>query len=641
MTIHSFGAFGASLFLALVSPVSSPAQEVPDFRTRYQLGVVHLTVSGVDPATGLRVENRTGSGFFISEDRRLLTAKHLFLGSDQRPLTQIAVLGQIGTHQGRSFPLPAGALRLHPEFDVAMLTAADPSLAHRALPLCFDQPRRTGERIVALGFPRGQDYDQTDGTIRTTTVSFGEAWLTGADVNPGNSGGPALSLAGSVVGIVLGGFRERDIQGQNVILPLRVARNFIADVATIQQNCSGGAEQEPLGAAADRWIASAEQARSAGALIPGQPLPVGLTSSRAIFEHEWQNAGIAVRRGVAPQRLRRALSLTIRSYRLQEYGSPEQANALRWADEMIGFFREISSRRDLAEAMLEKAATYLEISQIHHTDRARFDRIARDGDKLMQDCFAIAEDDQKPELLRLWSRFYYNLARPSTGRLSDPWSDEFLALADRRIDEALRREPASLRNLNQKARVLQRRAKATIATPTDSWSQALWATQQRLLSAWNAQEQGLASPAERIPPLNILATLTLDAVVYQLALLGPDERTAQASRMIATIDEVGLPSQREAWGLVRNTDLARAYGFDTAYDLARLYALRAVLGALVAGRQIDGDVDNAILMLGHAREAATVPQLDAARASLEGDRVFVWLHSAARDRLVGVLAGSR
>nr|WP_277613563.1 serine protease [Neoroseomonas marina] len=190
----------------------------------------------------MRVENRTGSGFFISEDRRLLTAKHLFLGSDQRPLTQIAVLGQIGTHQGRSFPLPAGALRLHPEFDVAMLTAADPSLAHRALPLCFDQPRRTGERIVALGFPRGQDYDQTDGTIRTTTVSFGEAWLTGADVNPGNSGGPALSLAGSVVGIVLGGFRERDIQGQNVILPLRVARNFIADVATIQQNCSGGAE---------------------------------------------------------------------------------------------------------------------------------------------------------------------------------------------------------------------------------------------------------------------------------------------------------------------------------------------------------------------------------------------------------------
>jgi hypothetical protein len=222
------------------------AQEVPNYRDRYQLGLVHLTVNGIDPATGQRVEERKGSAFFITDDRRMLSSRHLFVGQDGRRLNQMTIIGRLGSHRGRPFDIIANANlpRLHAEFDVAMLTTDDPTLGQRALPLCFDRPPQVGHRVVALGFSRGEDYDQTDGTIRSTSPAFAEAWLTNADLNPGNSGGPILSLGGSVVAIVIGGFREGGIQGQNAVLPLRVAQQFIDQVTRIEQKCGSVPEAE-------------------------------------------------------------------------------------------------------------------------------------------------------------------------------------------------------------------------------------------------------------------------------------------------------------------------------------------------------------------------------------------------------------
>jgi hypothetical protein len=391
--------------------------------------------------------------------------------------------------------------------------------------------------------------------------------------------------------------------------------------------------------AAEQWVATADAYRSSGALLLGQPLPNELLTARQRFEGAWLNAGLKERRNIGAKNLLRPLSLTVRSYRFQDYGSILQPNALRWADEMVAFYREMGDRRYLAEALLEKADTYLELSQVNHTDRVVFERIARDGDKLLQDCFDIAEPDQRPEVLRVWSRFYYNMARPASGRLSDPWNEQMLALADQRIDQALGLEPMVLKNLNQKARVVQRRALATLVAPRLEWSDKLWDIHGRFQAAWAAQSARLTRAQERISPLNVLADLTLTAVTYSLAISDADKRRSDAPLLLSTLDSVGVASQREAWGLVRNTDLARSYGFDTAYDLGRLFSLRAVLtGIMQTGRQYE-DIDAAAEMLSVAREAATVPQLDAALKNIESSPEFVWLPEHARQRLLATLRG--
>ncbi|TXM96775.1 hypothetical protein FV242_33115 [Methylobacterium sp. WL64] len=161
--------------------------------------------------------------------------------------------------------------------------------------------------------------------------------------------------------------------------------------------------------AAKRWLEVAERIQSSGALLSRGTLPPDLTTARTAFEQAWYNTGLQDRRETGHQTLGKAFSMLIRSYRLQERGNPDPSIAYAWADEMINFFRQTASRRELADAMLEKGAIYLEVSQLNHTDRVRFDRISSDGDQLLQDCMSIAEEDQKNEVLRYWSRFYYNV----------------------------------------------------------------------------------------------------------------------------------------------------------------------------------------------------------------------------------------
>jgi hypothetical protein len=291
--------------------------------------------------------------------------------------------------------------------------------------------------------------------------------------------------------------------------------------------------------------------------------------------------------------------------------------------------------------MLEKAAIFLQVSQLNHTDRNRFDQLSRDGDKLLQDCMGVADDDQRVDVLRYWSRFYYNLARPTTGRLSDRWDDRFLQLADQRIDEALVLQPDALKNLNQKARVTQRRARATLSAPSEYWASQLWSVQQRFAAAWSKVDGSINRGEDRLSPLNVLAMVTLDAVAYSIVVSDDSGKSRLAPDWLKAIDGTGLPAQLNAWGLVRNTELSRSYGFDTVYDLARLYALRGIVtGLLNTGRQNE-DIDLAAQYLREARTVATVLQLDSAKDSLSGDPVFQGLPDFARAKFDRALSGAR
>jgi len=392
-----------------------------------------------------------------------------------------------------------------------------------------------------------------------------------------------------------------------------------------------------LGAAGTRWINVTDRLRPS--LVAGVAMPVELSAARSAFESAWLDAGRLDRAAVEPTLLNQSLSLVIRSYRFQEGGNPERPNALRWADEMISFNREVGDRRNLVEAMLEKGAIYLEMSQLVHTNPRNFERISADGDRLLQDAYGLAEGGQRPEVLRYWSRFYYNLARPRDGILSKPWDLHFLALADQRIDEAINLDRDNLRNLNQKARVTQRRARATIDAPSAQWSDRLWTVQRAFADAWKIRSTEVLRPEDRISPLNVLATLTFDAISYEIAIMDAETRARSARRLLEVLDEVALPAQRDAWATVRNSDLARQYGFDTLYDLARIHSLRAVLGQIAGTGRQNEDVEIALSSLREARALATVRQLDATVLSLTGEPVFAWLPPSARARATAIIRG--
>jgi hypothetical protein len=133
--------------------------------------------------------------------------------------------------------------------------------------------------------------------------------------------------------------------------------------------------------------------------------------------------------------------------------------------------------------------------------------------------------------------------------------------------------------------------------------------------------------------------VTLDAVMYTLAVSDLNGKRTAAPQLLKILDDTGLKAQLNAWALVRNTELARPYGFDTAYDLARIYALRGVINEIRGSGRQNEDIDAAALYLKEARQLATVLQVDAAKASVAGDPVFAGLPDHARQRLVRVLSG--
>ncbi|TXM96826.1 hypothetical protein FV242_32965 [Methylobacterium sp. WL64] len=133
--------------------------------------------------------------------------------------------------------------------------------------------------------------------------------------------------------------------------------------------------------------------------------------------------------------------------------------------------------------------------------------------------------------------------------------------------------------------------------------------------------------------------VTLDAAMYTLAVSDEDGKRVVAPNLLKALDEIGLKAQLNAWALIRNTELSRAYGFDTAYDLSRIYALRGILAGIQGSGRQNEDIDAAALYLREARQLATVVQLDAAKASVGGDPVYAGLPSHATQRLLRVLNG--
>ena len=141
-----------------------------------------------------------GSGFVYRDDY-LVTNAHV--GGD---VSEVQVRFSEG--EWRS----ASVVGTDPSSDLAVVQVTDRPSYATALPLVDDQPP-IGEEVVAIGNPYGLEGTVTSGIIsglnRSIPAPNGytipDAVQTGAPVNPGNSGGPLVTLEGEAVGVINSG----------------------------------------------------------------------------------------------------------------------------------------------------------------------------------------------------------------------------------------------------------------------------------------------------------------------------------------------------------------------------------------------------------------------------------------------------
>jgi len=147
-------------------------------------------------------ESQSGTGVVIVDTGIILTNLHVVHGAKRI---------QVVFHDG--LESEAVVIGVQPEHDLAVLQAKTIPDDLYAATLRSTQGLRPGEQVVAVGFPfgigpsassgvisgLGREYQTVDGKrVLTNLIQFDAA------VNPGNSGGPLVTLDGEVIGIVTG-----------------------------------------------------------------------------------------------------------------------------------------------------------------------------------------------------------------------------------------------------------------------------------------------------------------------------------------------------------------------------------------------------------------------------------------------------
>lgn len=388
----------------------------------------------------------------------------------------------------------------------------------------------------------------------------------------------------------------------------------------------------------ENWIREAELTRSANTFIFATTLPTSLVDARNHFESAWKQASLAERKVLDTEKVSRALSYLNRLYRVIEKDSSTQSNANFWADEAIHYFEEVQNRKLLTEALLDKAAIYLDIAQLGHNDQQQFETMASNGDVLMTRAYQTATDDQRPTILRISSRFYYNLARPKNFRLSENWDNNYLLLSYQKAKAAYTIAPADIKNTNQLARTVIKVSKNPPQDSDKEWIQLLRDSQQKLKATWLANQPSLVGLDQRLSPLNVLGVSTLETVAREWCKLTLADKKTVALRYIAELDADALSPLREAVALLNNSELRKSYGFDLYYDIARVQALKTAILRTSASKRADKEFQELKSNLLTAKENAKTSQLEAAVQDITKEITFTLLTPKERNTLLALLS---
>lgn len=168
-----------------------------------------------------------------------------------------------------------------PGKDVAILKIEQNNLP--TVPIGDDTSLSIGDHIVVLGFPGSADMEfmnqpkgvestltQGDLSARKTMPGGWSALQTSAEINHGNSGGPAFNDKGEVIGIATFG---PDARGINFLVPMSIARQFLDELnVKPQQSKLSRLYQEGVSEFhTHHYKAALEKFKEVGDLSPGFP----------------------------------------------------------------------------------------------------------------------------------------------------------------------------------------------------------------------------------------------------------------------------------------------------------------------------------------------------------------------------------
>lgn len=135
----------------------------------------------------------SGSGFFITEDGYLITNHHVVNGAKR-----------VKVKQGEKV-YPATVIREDKVADLALLKVAG---KFKTLPISTNAVR-LGDGVFTIGFPdiglQGTQPKYTDGRISSLAGlrDDPDKFQISVPVQPGNSGGPLVDMAGNVLGVIV------------------------------------------------------------------------------------------------------------------------------------------------------------------------------------------------------------------------------------------------------------------------------------------------------------------------------------------------------------------------------------------------------------------------------------------------------
>jgi len=196
-------------------------------------------------------DTASGSGFLIAPDT-VVTAHHVVQGAT-------AVSLRFGADVVSGWPVAVDEAA-----DLAFVELDQRSTATPLQP--GDTPAPVGAAVAALGYPQGEPLGMTQGAVSAVDLRVAidgeDRWglfRTDPALNPGNSGGPIVTVDGDVVGVAVGG---SDAAGDGYAVGLETLRTTLEawEAGTLEgpalPECEGSWD-ELTGEAVAAWSTSA------------------------------------------------------------------------------------------------------------------------------------------------------------------------------------------------------------------------------------------------------------------------------------------------------------------------------------------------------------------------------------------------
>ena len=210
-----------------IAAAPAPPPVTPQIYAALRPAVVSIQIEGRTPDNNSF--SGRGSGVIIDENGRILTSLHVVQGAQSVKVT---------FYDGSEATAKIAATL--PDRDLATLQV--PSIPDGVEPAILGGGVSVGDAVVAIGNPFGLVGSMTSGivsgtgrrfTVQTTGQALENMIQFDAAVNPGNSGGPLIDMAGRVVGIVTGianPFGQSAFIGLGFAVPIQAASGLVAPV---------------------------------------------------------------------------------------------------------------------------------------------------------------------------------------------------------------------------------------------------------------------------------------------------------------------------------------------------------------------------------------------------------------------------